>query len=37
LKSAELGALAAAEIIQHAGARPQVRLAELAAQNGLAL
>ena len=37
LKSAELGALAAAEIIQHAGARPQVRLALLAAQNGLAL
>jgi sugar/nucleoside kinase (ribokinase family) len=37
LKSAQLGALAAAEIIQHAGARPQVTLAQLAAQNGLAL
>jgi adenosine kinase len=32
-----LGALAAAEIIQHLGARPQVKLAELAAQHGLAL
>ena len=30
-----LGALAAAEIIQHVGARPQVALKELAQQNGL--
>ncbi len=30
-----LGALAAAEIIQHLGARPQVGLAELAAQRGI--
>jgi sugar/nucleoside kinase (ribokinase family) len=37
LKSAQLGALAAAEIIQHAGARPQAKLAILAAENGLAL
>ncbi len=35
--SAKLGALAAAEIIQHIGARPQTDLANLAAQNGLAL
>lgn len=34
---AKLGALAAAEIIQHIGARPQKDLAQLAAQNGLAL
>ncbi|VTZ21755.1 PfkB domain protein [Methylocella tundrae] len=33
---AKLGALAAAEIIQHLGARPQTDLAQLAAQNGLA-
>jgi sugar/nucleoside kinase (ribokinase family) len=32
---ARLGALAAAEIIQHIGARPLVDLAQLAAQNGL--
>jgi sugar/nucleoside kinase (ribokinase family) len=32
-----LGALAAAEVIQHLGARPQVALAELAAKQGLAL
>ena len=31
-----LGALAAAEVIQHIGARPQVSLKELAQQNGLA-
>ena len=31
------GALAAAEIIQHLGARPQVALKTLAAQNGLTL
>jgi sugar/nucleoside kinase (ribokinase family) len=31
----ELGALAAAEVIQHIGARPQVSLKELARQNGL--
>ena len=37
VKSAQLGALAAAEVIQHLGARPQVRLADLAAGNGLAL
>jgi adenosine kinase len=30
-----LGALAAAEVIQHIGARPQVSLRELAGQNGL--
>jgi adenosine kinase len=30
-----LGVLAAAEIIQHIGARPQVSLKELAQQNGL--
>jgi adenosine kinase len=30
-----LGVLAAAEIIQHLGARPDVTLAELARQNGL--
>ena len=30
-----LGGLAAAEVIQHIGARPQVSLKELAAQNGL--
>ena len=30
-----LGALAAAEVIQHIGARPQVSLKELAQQNGL--
>lgn len=30
-----LGALAAAEVIQHYGARPETRLADLAAQNGL--
>ena len=29
------GALAAAEVIQHIGARPQVSLKELAQQNGL--
>jgi adenosine kinase len=33
--SARLGALAAAEVIQHIGARPQVSLKELAQQNGL--
>jgi adenosine kinase len=32
-----LGALAAAEIIQHIGARPQVSLKELAQQNGLTI
>jgi sugar/nucleoside kinase (ribokinase family) len=32
-----LGALAAAEVIQHIGARPQVSLKELAGQNGLAV
>ena len=32
-----LGALAAAEIIQHLGARPNVSLAELARQNGIAV
>jgi adenosine kinase len=30
-----LGVLAAAEIIQHLGARPNVSLAELAKENGL--
>jgi len=33
--SGRLGALAAAEVIQHIGARPQVSLQELARQNGL--
>jgi sugar/nucleoside kinase (ribokinase family) len=33
----ELGALAAAEVIQHIGARPQVSLKELAGQRGLAV
>jgi adenosine kinase len=32
-----LGALAAAEIIQHLGARPSVSLGELARENGLVL
>jgi adenosine kinase len=35
--AARLGALAAAEVIQHIGARPEVSLKELAAQNRLAL
>ena len=35
--SARLGALAAAEVIQHIGARPAVSLKALAAENGLAL
>ena len=30
-----IGALAAAEVIQHIGARPQVSLKDLAKQNGL--
>ncbi|MDO9441921.1 MAG: adenosine kinase [Beijerinckiaceae bacterium] len=34
---ARLGGLAAAEVIQHYGARPQVRLADLASESGLAL
>ncbi len=34
---ARLGALAAAEIIQHIGARPLKDLGQLAAQNGLAI
>jgi sugar/nucleoside kinase (ribokinase family) len=34
---ARLGALAAGEVIQHIGARPQVSLAELGANNGLSL
>ena len=33
--AAQLGALAAAEVIQHLGARPQTSLKELAQQNGL--
>lgn len=33
--SAKLGALAAAEVIQHLGARPEVSLKALAAENGL--
>ena len=33
-RCAQLGALAAAEVIQHIGARPQQNLANLAAQNG---
>jgi len=35
--AARLGALAAAEVIQHIGARPAVSLKELAANNGFAL
>jgi len=35
--AAKLGALAAAEVIQHVGARPAVSLKELAADNGFAL
>ncbi len=34
---ARLGALAAAEVIQHIGARPQTNLADLARQNGLSI
>jgi len=34
-KAGRLGAFAAAEVIQHIGARPQVSLRELAQQNGL--
>jgi sugar/nucleoside kinase (ribokinase family) len=37
LSCARLAALAAAEVIQHIGARPQTDLAQLAKQNGLAL
>ena len=33
--AARLGALAAAEVIQHIGARPAVSLKALAAENGL--
>ena len=33
--SAQLGALAAAEVISHMGARPRKKLAELARENGL--
>jgi len=33
-KAAQLGAIAAAEIIQHIGARPEVSLKTLAQQNG---
>jgi adenosine kinase len=32
-----LGALAAAEVIQHVGARPRVSLAALAAEHGMGL
>ena len=35
--AAQLGALAAAEVIQHVGARPAVSLNAHAADNGLAL
>jgi sugar/nucleoside kinase (ribokinase family) len=35
--AARLGALAAAEVIQHIGARPQTSLKELAQQNGLSV
>ena len=35
--SAQLGALAAAEVIQHIGARPEVSLEDLARQSGLAI
>jgi adenosine kinase len=33
--SARLGVMAAAEVIQHIGARPEVSLKELARKNGL--
>jgi adenosine kinase len=33
--AAELGALAASEVIQHIGARPEVNLKDFARQNGL--
>ena len=36
-EAARLGTLAAAEVIQHLGARPEQSLKELAAQNGLAV
>lgn len=36
-QSARLGGLAAAEVIQHVGARPQQNLANLASQNGLSI
>ena len=35
--AAKLGSLAAAEVIQHIGARPEVSLKALAAENGLAV
>ena len=35
--SAQLGALAAAEVIQHLGARPEMSLKTLAEQNGLTI
>lgn len=35
VKAARLGALAAAEIIQHLGARPETSLKDIAAENGL--
>jgi adenosine kinase len=35
--AARLGAIAAAEVIQHVGARPDVSLKQLAAENGLKL
>jgi len=35
--SARLGALAAAEVISHIGARPQKKLADLARENGLSV
>jgi adenosine kinase len=35
--AAQLGALAAAEVIQHIGARPEVSLKDLAKQRGLAV
>lgn len=37
VESARLGALAAAEVIQHLGARPEVSLAALAGESGLAV
>jgi hypothetical protein len=35
VNAGKLGALAAAEVIQHIGARPQTSLRQLAQQNGL--
>jgi len=36
-EAARLGAIAAAEVIQHIGARPEVRLKDLAQENGITI